>query len=610
MIYTAVVQSSCYFSRTLSMASLIKSEEYIYSLLEGETWIRLVEILPGKHEEVLRCRIHHVSQSKNPPYEALSYTWGELNLCCSALIEGKPLMINANLHSALKALRYDNLASRILWADAICINQKDMNESAMQVELMRDIYENALQVIVYLGEAADGSDELPPIFQLLNGLSKEVGSQGLVQSGVLQDLGFPLPTHRIWASFRALFSRPWWMRYWVIQEVILAQECVVLCGEWYWNWHNLVYVANRALLLGFPIIGDSRFYKSQATATAYLQAMLMYSLSMDHKSTTPWKLIDILSACRRGQATDERDYIYGVLGIASHKDRKMLKPNYLLTIEAIYLQCAQYFVTEGEGMMLLYNACLEPQAMALPSWVPNWSNKTTSIVKLAPIPGRLTRPFASAAEVTPSILLSLDRLGLKMLGMFVDDIWQTGILWTDTEQDQLVDKQLHLRNRALAVLEYANELETLLGASPLFPKDQSRKEITMRTMICNHLSEEDVQYMNPNITSLYDDLERISKGLRLVEQERWSTVIEYIPSAVMWGLIKKRAITKKGYAAQISHISEPRDKIFIPFGSDVPFVVRPKAGDYILIGECYVHGFMNGQALSMNDIHSQYITLI
>ncbi|KAK0709563.1 heterokaryon incompatibility [Lasiosphaeria miniovina] len=64
----------------------------------------------------------------------------------------------ANLHAALSQLR-DRLLERIIWIDAICINQHDNNEKGQQVQSTTKIYANANRVIVWLGEAAEDSDQ-------------------------------------------------------------------------------------------------------------------------------------------------------------------------------------------------------------------------------------------------------------------------------------------------------------------------------------------------------------------------------------------------------------------------------------------------------------------
>jgi hypothetical protein len=82
--------------------------------------------------------------------EALSYVWGiptvgPLNMC-----NGAWLRITPNLGDALEALRHPT-ERKLLWADAICINQRDPNERNHQIKLMAQIYSTAKRVLVWLG---------------------------------------------------------------------------------------------------------------------------------------------------------------------------------------------------------------------------------------------------------------------------------------------------------------------------------------------------------------------------------------------------------------------------------------------------------------------------
>lgn len=53
--------------------------------------------------------------------------------------------------------------------------------------------------------------------------------------------------------------------------------------------------------------------------------------------------------------------------------------------------------------------------------------------------------------------------------------------------------------------------------------------------------------------------------------------------------------TDKGYIGIGPGIGEVGDKIALVKGGKMPFVVRPKAGEWELIGDAYVHGIMNGE---------------
>jgi len=48
--------------------------------------------------------------------------------------------------------------------------------------------------------------------------------------------------------------------------------------------------------------------------------------------------------------------------------------------------------------------------------------------------------------------------------------------------------------------------------------------------------------------------------------------------------------------------------VCVLFGGKTPFCLRPWGHGYLLVGECYVHGLMNGEAMGMlerGDIEAQ-----
>lgn len=91
-----------------------------------------------------------VSLEKHPPYDALSYRWEGANekVNCG----GGTLVVSANCKSALRQINKEN---KLLWVDAICINQRDGLEKNHQVALMSRIYSEAKCTIAWLGNDED-----------------------------------------------------------------------------------------------------------------------------------------------------------------------------------------------------------------------------------------------------------------------------------------------------------------------------------------------------------------------------------------------------------------------------------------------------------------------
>ncbi|KAI8711317.1 HET domain-containing protein [Fusarium sp. LHS14.1] len=125
--------------------------------------IRLLTLHPASQaDSKLFCTLSHASLiAETPAYEALSYVWGKPNLSASILLDDVNVQVTPSLVSILSALRLDKQA-RVLWIDALCINQSNVQERSQQVSLMRKIYSCCRQDIAWLGELPDNDPEPEP----------------------------------------------------------------------------------------------------------------------------------------------------------------------------------------------------------------------------------------------------------------------------------------------------------------------------------------------------------------------------------------------------------------------------------------------------------------
>ena len=138
-------------------------------------------------------------------YEALSYAWGDPDKTVEITVSGFSINITENTHAALRRLR-DHYFERILWIDALCIDQSNKQEVATQFLFMARIYSEASRVLVWLGEAANGSDIALENLRLMNhGPEKDTN-------------------HRI--VVRHLLERPWFRRVWVS-----SFSCPRICAD-------------------------------------------------------------------------------------------------------------------------------------------------------------------------------------------------------------------------------------------------------------------------------------------------------------------------------------------------------------------------------------------
>jgi hypothetical protein len=121
----------------------------------GEDSIRLVEIQPAEHEaDPLVCTLREVACGSRPKFEALSYMWGTEIADDAITINNVPFEVKRNLRDALLFFRRQlasGKAPKLLWIDAICINQSDVEERNRQLRIMDQICFRADTVVVWLG---------------------------------------------------------------------------------------------------------------------------------------------------------------------------------------------------------------------------------------------------------------------------------------------------------------------------------------------------------------------------------------------------------------------------------------------------------------------------
>jgi hypothetical protein len=211
---------------------------YKYWNLQRTGWIRLLVIFPSlDRDERISCSLLHQPLSEGIQYEALSYTWGKGNAEFPILIDGGVFNISQNLYFALRKLRHAQ-EERVVWIDAICINQSSDVEKGHQVSQMGRIYSVAQEVAVWLGEGNDasglGMESLTLLLQMATSRTKNTNTTNegfrAFASSISSLLALPDFESRL-LGLAEVFSRPWWFRVWTLQEITLAKEAVIYCGE-------------------------------------------------------------------------------------------------------------------------------------------------------------------------------------------------------------------------------------------------------------------------------------------------------------------------------------------------------------------------------------------
>jgi hypothetical protein len=135
------------------------ASRYAYRPLDpGRREFRLVKLKPSTQlSSPVCCELVETQLDNHPPYEAISYVWGDPKVKAPVHVEDAVLHVTVNLECALRYFRWEHEV-RWLWVDAISINQEDINERS-QVRLMKDVYSCCVADLIWFGEAS-GDTEL------------------------------------------------------------------------------------------------------------------------------------------------------------------------------------------------------------------------------------------------------------------------------------------------------------------------------------------------------------------------------------------------------------------------------------------------------------------
>ncbi|KAI0168023.1 heterokaryon incompatibility protein-domain-containing protein [Pestalotiopsis sp. NC0098] len=197
---------------------------FTYKPLSAEADTRLIELEPAPDaSSPLRCHIAELCLSSDDlvEYEALSYTWGapeftETLHVIEDVDKTSVIKITSNLRDALLRVRLSD-RKRMLWVDAVCINQQDDSDKSKQIPAMAQIFSGASHVLVWLGTSPQGEIALANIKKALR--FRSTGSKN-----------FEAHFLNLESSLKDLVVLPWFRRRWIIQEVVLAADVTVMCG--------------------------------------------------------------------------------------------------------------------------------------------------------------------------------------------------------------------------------------------------------------------------------------------------------------------------------------------------------------------------------------------
>lgn len=400
-----------------------------YELNKSE--FRLLSLHPAKSKmDDIHCTMFKSTfkeyPEQKPWYKALSYTWGDATIRRIIFVNGHLFSITLNLYNALRYLR-DSTHHKLLWIDAICINQMDLEEKTHQVGMMKTIYSTAYQVLVWLGESDKDIRLAMALFKHAEGKS----SDGLSNFLTSMDQSSPF-----WTALDKFFRKPWWSRVWVAQEIIVANKPPPLGSSRGWvdkppligcgrKWASWIAVRVAMFDLGNRQLERGGFLSNPLAIVQFgLMARAYASSDGEHEEDRQrWSRLDnLFNATSNRDTSQPHDKVFALLGIANSGASKDVRVDYSLPYSVTYQQAMVHVLKSSSDLSFLVSV-VHPRAQnTVPSWcvdfsVLNW-NDYSDACGLWSMPGKLVTG-ASGTQSKSKILHDPDEGTLEVWGNIV-----------------------------------------------------------------------------------------------------------------------------------------------------------------------------------------------
>ncbi|KAI1375136.1 HET-domain-containing protein [Hypoxylon crocopeplum] len=607
-------------------------DNYEYTPLDRpDRQIRLLTIYPGSWNNKIECSLQVASIDDQPSYEALSYVWGDSINRKPIRVDGRTVEVTQNLFFALRRLR-STKSPRVMWVDAICINQDDKKEKSAQVAMMGTIYTCCEKATLWLGEDMDalrnaGCSSRPPMslharraFELLRILGQDRHYNEL-PCYISTDHDHSLRVHPDFrAHFKGLgvvFDAPWFTRIWVVQEMALPGEVeFVFSSETCtydvfrsFNAQTIKHMRNCCTdwvpglwedPLAYPILDD----------VATIQDPLVYTreavdrgekLSLVFLRNTFWNL----------DATDQRDLFYGLLGLATDwGDTKPLIPDYSLPHSTAICRAMVGIIRQNRNLTCLVGSRWLSDNDGLPSWVPDIEVNQFDF-RVSQFDRRSIQMYRTTKWPVLSLFATcvLPCMKVDLINDSVLRIQSSKVATVKVVGDRvLVMTREGWDQRHLAIRQWM-EMASIRNWPADPPCETSVESQFWRALIYDSVRDG----LNGTLQfrrTTQDDYYNMRPFLCSIQKEETTAAIpsDYSQTHSLALAESVMFLTDSGAVGIGPAKTRRGDQVHVLPGSNFPYILRPKAApliganglivdSYIVVGDCYLHGIMDGEAM-------------
>ncbi|KAM3077566.1 hypothetical protein ACMFMG_006902 [Clarireedia jacksonii] len=565
----------------------MNSEDFVYNPLPGDS-IRLVQLEIG-YSQHISLGLCVCTLETAQPCTALSYTWGGEVRSQLIELQGTAFRITPNLEAFLleakrriealstnKELDEKRWNGGWLWVDSICIDQSNPLERNAQVAMMKNIYERAHTIISWLGKLDDEAKlGMEYVFEFMH---EPPNQSSKFSSDIMPEKEWKLLREKAIQATNKIISRSYWTRVWIIQEATTPKESchsLVWCGSYTDDFESFTNSAEQIIRLSMI---DGLPGKLHNVSTDALRGLIsIRGMRQNHIATDIIDPYLLLPYAHTFDATDSRDKIFGLSSLVPEQGLRFIVPDYNANAHDIYFRVACNLIQSDRRLDILGFCNTTVGDFDLPSWVPDWTST------------HMPKPF---------------------LRRTLDDSLQLRSLYNaanNTEFDGSIDED----NGVLYTSGFEFDAVSWL-AIPRFDKLERDHDIALNWQIaalapwskyitgCTR-QEALAHTVCADAACFSDDLAYSLLGKRFASvpvpdhDDDLGIFAWPIPSVRDSTVQRFLFFTNKGYMGLAPYTTSVGDKVCLLKGAQFPIILREDDDDWILIGESYVHGIMDGE---------------
>lgn len=477
---------------------------------------------------------------------------------------------------------------------------------------MQQIYSCAVNVIVWLGcredERSPGLEhwekEASAMIENLAGC--EYMKERFLLLATMDD-----NTKLRWRALIDLLEHKWFSRLWTHQEVGLAQKAIIAL--------NYVTLPFQTFSLAMSILmfvsgGKGFDYFDKLHQRERLDRIIV-SVVGRTRASTRLSLYETMWATRTYQCFDPHDCVYGILGLIHPKIASQIVVDYSESMALLFAKVSQIIIRGEWSLEVLTQANGWPQiegikAQGCPSWVVDWSQRISpDTITTGQAQELHYDQYRAALELSPLVSFSGDAMEMHLTGYAMDSVvlatgplGKSGELFPDILDPRNLSayrerfeaypgkcgiEEAWVRTILLDVGRFRNDSTPRLSSG-----NTEAAECLERFMAVYKMGPEAVKASQTSLThqSWEDPSERARRALQETITDFEITVNEKVPSRSFF-------ISSTGYMGLGPLSLREEDLVCIFPGCRVPLLIRKREDHYVLVGECFVWGLMDGEGL-------------